>query len=90
MLEEKELKNFEIVLQTRDLVGNPTGKTKSFRTDDGNELDDWYTKNSWKPLNPKKRRDEKRRDRKDMGKTTAKEGTQILKEMLLTQEKESE
>lgn len=45
----------EVVLQVRDLEGNPTGKTRSFRTELPDRLSSWYEQNAFrkKVIKPK-------------------------------------
>ena len=81
MLEKGESKNFEVVLQVRDLKGNPTGRTKSYTSDSSDDVYDWLEKNKWRPLNKKNKK------AKSVA-TTGADGERILKEMLLSQEKE--
>lgn len=45
-IETKKTNKFEIVIQVRDHAGNPTGKTKSFITDNSEELETWYNRNA--------------------------------------------
>lgn len=44
-LEETKNTKFELVIQIRDRLGNPTGKTKSFFTDDAEELEKFWERN---------------------------------------------
>lgn len=44
-LEETQNAKFELVIQIRDRLGNPTGKTKSFKTDNAEELDNFWERN---------------------------------------------
>ena len=44
--EEHKVPKFELVLQVRDHNGNPTGKTKSFVTDQAEELERYYERNN--------------------------------------------
>lgn len=45
-IESREAPKFELVLQIRDNNGNPTGKTKSFITDNAEELDKYWQRNN--------------------------------------------
>lgn len=42
----KHAPKFELVLQIRDSLGNPTGKTKSFSTDYADQLESFYLRNA--------------------------------------------
>lgn len=44
-LEETQNAKFELVIQVRDRLGNPTGKTKSFTTDNAEQLDNFWERN---------------------------------------------
>ncbi len=48
---------FELVIQVRDSQGNPTGKTKSFVTNNPAELELFYNRNSGKVKKKKKKAD---------------------------------
>lgn len=52
--EEYNAPKFELVLQIRDHNGHPTGKTKSFVTDNPEELETYYNRNSGKKKKKKK------------------------------------
>ena len=51
----KETPPFELVLQSRDLEGNPTGKTKSFTAETPEELDRHFQRNKFTPPKNKKK-----------------------------------
>lgn len=44
--EKYQSPKFELVLQVRDSLGNPTGKTKSLVTDSAEELDNFFLRNT--------------------------------------------
>lgn len=44
-LEDNNNPRFELVIQIRDSLGNPTGKTKSITTDKAEELDTFLQRN---------------------------------------------
>lgn len=52
--------NLEITVQIRDKNGNPTGKTKSFSSEEGGKLSSFYEKQKFRK--PRKRRNKKRVD----------------------------
>jgi len=81
MLEKGESKNFEIVLQVRNLKGEPTGRTKSYSSDSADEISGWYDQNKWKSMRAKPKQKAKVVDA-----TNGKEGERLLKEMLMSQE----
>lgn len=54
--------SFELVLQVRDLTGNPTGKTKVFATDKAEDLDGFLIRNTYVPNDKKKKRPQKSGD----------------------------
>ena len=43
--EKHKSPRFEIVVQVRDNLGNPTGKTKSFSSDEPEQIEDFYQRN---------------------------------------------
>lgn len=47
---------FELVLSERDFQGNPTNKTKSFKTNEASDLERFFIRYSGKPKKKKKRR----------------------------------
>lgn len=81
MLEKDKSKNFEIVLQVRNLNGEPTGRTKSFSSDSPEEIEGWFNSNTWRDMRPRPKN-----KNKVANVTSGKEGTAILKEMLIAQE----
>ena len=46
----------EIVLQVRDHNGNPTGKTRSYCSDDYSKASQWYSKQASKKRKKKKKK----------------------------------
>ena len=52
--------NLEITVQVRDKNGNPTGKTKSFASEEAQNLSSFYEKQKFRK--PKKRRKKKKVD----------------------------
>lgn len=44
-LEENTKPRYELVIQVRDSLGNPTGKTKNISTDKADELDTFLQRN---------------------------------------------
>ena len=45
---DRYIPRFEIEVQIRDMMGRPTGKTKSYASDNGDKIDEFYQKNvSW-------------------------------------------
>ena len=50
--------SLEIIVQIRDKDGKPTGKTKSFSSEEGGKLSSFYEKQKFRK--PKKRRKKKR------------------------------
>lgn len=48
-------KSFELVLVERDAHGNPTSKTRTIASDDGNDIAAFYMKYQGKPRRKKKR-----------------------------------
>ena len=63
-LQEKSPK-LEITVQVRDKNGNPTGKTKSFSSEEGRGLSSFYEKQKFRK--PRKRRNKKVRKKKGKG-----------------------
>lgn len=63
MITSKESKEFELVLQIRDHHGDPTGRTKSYKTDSPYKLWKFYMSNSHKTK--KKKRGERVPDKKE-------------------------
>lgn len=61
--------DFEVVLQTRDQKGNPTGKTVSFCSNDGNKICDFYEKHQamMNVIQNKRRKKRKKRNNKKEG-----------------------
>ena len=49
----------EIIVQVRDHNGNPTGKTRSYCSDDYSKASQWYSKQA-----PKKRKKKKKKGNK--------------------------
>jgi len=50
-------KTFELVVQVKDIEGNPTGDTKSFVTNEASKLHQFWLRNSGKPKKKKKNKD---------------------------------
>ena len=67
----------ELVVQIRDAMGVPTGRTKSFITDSPEQLDNFWQRNGGKPIKKKKRKTAKKKEFIP----TAKEAEGILKEV---------
>jgi len=57
--QEKISPLIEITLQVRDKKGNPTGKTKTFASENHQDLSTWYSKQS-----PQKKRRRKNKENK--------------------------
>ena len=51
--------SFEISLQVRDKSGNPTGKTRYFRTDQPDKLATFFEQNTYRRVKTKKKIDKK-------------------------------
>lgn len=47
-LEDKHTRRFEIEIVVRDLMGRPTGKTKTYSSDNADEIDDFWQRNCYK------------------------------------------
>ena len=62
---------FEIVLQIRDLAGNPTGRTQGYKTDNSTDLDEFYQRNCYREKKPNEQVDSGRnKNRKSNKKAT--------------------
>lgn len=57
--DQREHKTFELVMQIRDSQGNPTGKFKTFETDDASKLSEFWLRNKGKPKRKKKKQAQK-------------------------------
>ena len=58
--------NVEITIHIRDKNGNPTGQTKTYGSDSGGDVSEWY--NNQKPSKKKKKRKRKSRGKKGSAK----------------------
>jgi len=54
LLEQEDSKTFEITIALRDSQGNPTGRTKTFKTDSAYKLWKFYMNHQGKPKRRKK------------------------------------
>lgn len=71
-------RSYELVLVVRDPKGNPTGRTKSIKTDDANELAAFWDSYQITPKKKKKKKKKKNKEEKLPG---GKEAEAILKDM---------
>ena len=55
--------SIEITVQVRDKNGNPTGRTRTFGSDNHRDVDDWYKKQ-----NPQKKKKKRRKKKKEANK----------------------
>lgn len=81
-MEKQEYRSFELEVQVRDKHGNPTGKTKTIRTNNASEIAEFWEKNST-PEKPKAKKGKKRKRGKKKKEyvPNAKEAESILKKL---------